>query len=523
MSDSGKLVKSGVCEGYLGYLCDSVQMYHTYKGTSPVDFLQTLLDNHNEQVSADKQIFLGQCDVSGDNTNSKTTAYRTTLEEIKINLIDRLGGEIRVRRADGKLVLDYLKQYGTSSSATIELAKNMRSLNVKIDATNIITRLIPLGCQLDQGETAERLDIASVNNGTVYIDDEAAMSKYGVIVGTAEFDDITLPENLLNAGVKYLENNNRVRKAYAAQVLDLSLLDKAQDSFRVGNTYRFKNGFMDLDEELRLIKRTVDIYKPYRPSVEIGDKAERITDISVRMARLIEYEMPQQKLDILASAKATATALINAGINGYVVVNKNEILIMDTPDKETATKIWRWNSGGFGYSDTGYSGEYNTAITMDGAIVADFITAGVLRGLEIVNGDGTFHVSPDGSVTASAINITGGSININTQDEEYDVIKLNNGDWHSQLSPLQLKLVNDDNTYELIIQAGGIWLKKNGENMAAISSGGGNIFAKTLTADMLSVSGDAHVSNLYFTMDEKPQSLAGWISGLDQRVKNLEG
>lgn len=523
MSDSGKLVKSGVCEGYLGYLCDSVQMYQNYKNTRPVDFLQTLLENHNSQVSADKKIFLGQCDVSDENTNSKTTAYRTTLEEIKINLIERLGGEIRIRKSDGKLMLDYLKQYGTKSSATIELAKNMRSLNVKTDSTNIITRLIPLGCQTDQGETAQRLDISSVNNGTAYIDDEAAMSKYGVIVGTAVFDDITLPENLIKSGRTYLQNNNRVRKAYAAQVLDLSLLDKARDSFRVGNTYRFKNSFMDLDEELRLIKRTVDIYKPYRPSVEIGDKAERITDISVRMARLIEYEMPQQKLDILASAKATATAIINAGINGYVAVNKNEILIMDTPDKATATKVWRWNSGGFGYSDNGYSGEYGTAITMDGAIVADFITAGVLRGLEIVNGDNTFHVSPDGSVTASAINITGGSININTQDETYDVIKLNKGSWHSQVSPLQLRIINDSTGCEIILQAGGIWFKKNGENMAVVSGDGGNIFAKSLAADMLSVIGDAHVSNLYFAMDDAPQSLAAWIGNLDQRIKNLEG
>lgn len=69
---------------------------------------------------------------------------------------------------------------------------------------------------------------------------------------------------------------------------------------------------MGLDEELRIMKRTVDIYKPYSPMIEVGDKAERITDISVRTAHLIEYELPQQKLDKLAFAKTTATDLINA-------------------------------------------------------------------------------------------------------------------------------------------------------------------------------------------------------------------
>lgn len=42
--------------------------------------------------------------------------------------------------------------------------------------------------------------------------------------------------------------------------------------------------------------------------------------------------------------------------------------------------MWRWNSGGLGYSDTGYNGKFKTAITMKGEIVADFITAGVLNG-----------------------------------------------------------------------------------------------------------------------------------------------
>lgn len=51
---------------------------------------------------------------------------------------------------------------------------------------------------------------------------------------------------------------------------------------------------------------------------------------------------------------------------------------MNTPDVNTATKIWRWNMNGFGYSSNGINGPYGTAITMDGAIVADFITAGIL-------------------------------------------------------------------------------------------------------------------------------------------------
>lgn len=437
----------------------------------------------------------------------------------------------------------------------------MKSLDVKTDSTNIITRLIPLGCQLNNGETAERLDISSVNDGKMYIDDEAAIEKYGIIVGTAEFDNITLPENLLKAGREYLKNNNRIRKAYEAQVLDLSIIDTNHENIRCGNTYQFVNKFMGLDEELRIMKRTVDIYKPYSPMVEIGDKAERITDISVRTAQLIEYELPQQKLDILASAKATATDLINAGINGYVVVNPNEILIMDTPDKATATKVWRWNSGGFGYSNTGYNGEYGTAMTMDGAIVADFITAGVLRGLEIVNGDGTFrvdtdgkvkasavditggsinvgngtfHVSNDGKVNASAIDITGGSINMVSSDASYDIIRLNCNQWTHKMSPLEIVLENSYENFELKVQAGGLWLTYDDETTIWIGAESGSITSQGNITVKGTISADGKISSkdiisaedlrfkckdgYYYTLSDVIQTIQLDIQDLYRRV-----
>lgn len=53
---------------------------------------------------------------------------------------------------------------------------------------------------------------------------------------------------------------------------------------------------------------------------------------------------------------------------------------MDAPTIADAKKVWRWNSSGLGYSSKGYNGEYALAMTMDGAIVASFITAGTLNG-----------------------------------------------------------------------------------------------------------------------------------------------
>lgn len=526
VTSAGKVYKSCSCEGHLTYLNDSIQPYHHYESSTVTEFLTALLDYHNSVTPTEKHITLGSCDFSGDNTNSKTTSYRNTLEEIKVNLIERIGGEIRIRKVNGALVLDFLHQYGVKSDTTVELAKNIYSLSVDTDSSNIITRLVPLGAQLND-ETSERLTISEVNDGLPYIDDETAISRYGIIMGTVTFDDITVASNLKQRGQEYLTNNNRVKKGYAAQVLDLSLLKDQLDSqlcIRAGNTYHFKHDIIGLDEDLRVMKCSVDIFKPYKPEVQIGDKAESITSIATRTASLIEYELPKQRIDILASAKATATALIEAGINGYVVVNGNEILIMDTPNKETATKVWRWNSGGFGYSNNGYSGPYSVAMTMDGAIVADFITAGVLRGIEITNGNGfhvdpngivtakaidinngngafhvfpngavtataininngngVFYVAPDGTVRASAINITGGSINIETNSESFDVISLShhsdqyNTDWVHTISPLEWKLENTDIDCKVVAQAGAINFYSGSTITAEIQSNTGDV------------------------------------------------
>ena len=87
----------------------------------------------------------------------------------------------------------------------------------------------------------------------------------------------------------------------------------------------------------------------------------------------------------LESAIEHSTQLITGGLGGYVVINlnadgqPNEILIMDTPDKETAVNVWRFNAGGLGHSHNGYNGPFNdVALTADGKINATMITTGVM-------------------------------------------------------------------------------------------------------------------------------------------------
>ena len=88
---------------------------------------------------------------------------------------------------------------------------------------------------------------------------------------------------------------------------------------------------------------------------------------------------------LINSAIQNATDRITGQTGGYVVLHTDsetglpyELLILDQPSIEDAVNVWRWNVEGLGFSNNGYNGPYETAITADGQIVADFITSGSL-------------------------------------------------------------------------------------------------------------------------------------------------
>lgn len=95
--------------------------------------------------------------------------------------------------------------------------------------------------------------------------------------------------------------------------------------------------------------------------------------------------------DVLASAVNRSSQLITGGLGGNVVINRTsdgtpyEIIIFKTehPEDEqilaNAKYVWRWNSGGLGYSSDGYDSQnYELALNSNGEINADMITTGTL-------------------------------------------------------------------------------------------------------------------------------------------------
>ena len=285
MDSNGIIYKTVVCESYLGYLNDSVQSYETISGVSAEELFKKIINNHNSQVENSKKFIIGEIkiDTSSSDNEDRYLNYEKTFDSINKNLIERFGGELRVRKAGDNIYIDYIKEIGEKKNTVIALANNLIAIEQEKDPSEIITRLIPVGAKLENSD--ERLTITSINGGINYVEDEEAIKEFGVIVDTVNFDDITEAIELLNKAKSYLKENNKIKKKYKIDALDLSTIDLNFDSFEVGNKYRVINPLMNIDEELRIIEKTLDINSPQNSSLTFGDKFEDIKDYQLGITK----------------------------------------------------------------------------------------------------------------------------------------------------------------------------------------------------------------------------------------------
>ena len=301
MSEDGLYDAAYDCEGELGYLHDSVQRHLEFRGT-PKELFTQLLNYHNQQTEEYKRFEVGIFEVttSTDNLYIYLSAEKTTYEEIVDKILDRVGGELRIRKENGKRYLDVLERVGEQKQTPIKIAKNLKSMSRSVDPTEIITRLTPLGTRIESEEegatdaSEARLTIESVNNGLPYIDDVALINEFGIQGGSITWDDITLPSRLLSTGNNWLANQKVALVQYEISALDLSLIGLDIDDFDVGNSHQVINQIMEINENLRIIGKSTDINKPHDDSLKIGDKFKNLdeyqADANKSAKNIIELE-----------------------------------------------------------------------------------------------------------------------------------------------------------------------------------------------------------------------------------------
>lgn len=494
MDEQGLICKSVTCEGRLGWLYDSVQPYAEYKVVGIRTVLASFISKHNTQVGDDKHISVGQVTVTGENNYTYSVNWVSTMDAISEQLVGKFGGEIQLRDQDGKVYIDYLEHIGHGTDTKIELAVNLKTISREVDETSVITRLYPLGAKLTDSE--KRLTIGSVNGGKDYIEDSALVAKYGVISGTQTWDDVTQASILKTKATAYMKNANKAKKQYKITAVDLSTIDMNFEQFELGCWYRVVNPLMGIDEDLRIIGITINLDNPEQSELTFGDKFETMTGFMTAKTKSLQTAIDDSEFrnrQVIDSKIENATKLITGAEGGHVILDPSEkperILIMDTADINTCKSCIQLNKNGLGFwksSDGGSAkdGPYTNAWTIDGNLVASFITALTLTGLKINNGSGTFKVDESGNVVANKLSsksatITGGSINIQTSSQNTSVIQLSHNEWALKVSPLEIRIDNSTIGGHIVLQAGAMSGYWNNELKFSLDTNSGNVSTYT--------------------------------------------
>lgn len=143
--------KHFTCEGQLAYLNDSIQRPAEYHDMTVRGYLESLIASHNKQVKKDRQFKVGIVTVTDNNDSLyRYTNYNSTMKEIKEDLVDDLGGYLRVRNVNGTAYLDYISDYDNVSTQSIEFGENLLDFSRNTDVSDIATVFIPLGAKLEE-------------------------------------------------------------------------------------------------------------------------------------------------------------------------------------------------------------------------------------------------------------------------------------------------------------------------------------------------------------------------------------
>lgn len=301
-------------EGFESFLHDSVQPWAEFHDTSPQDFLQALIDQHNAQVEEYKQVQLGTITVtnSTDNVYRFTDDTKDTYDNIKEKLIDRLGGEIRIRHESGGLFLDYMPIIGKKSDQPIQLRNNLLSMSQKLDPSNVITVLKPLGAAEERSDEEEaqavstpRLTISNVNGGSPFLRDQKLIDKFGIQVGVQTWDDVKTDSILLTKGKEFLANQKPVKQQVQIAAVDLSLVGRSVSDFWCGDYYDVVNPLIGFSQALRLSAQTIDLVTPQSSTLQVGDKLLSVEDYNADLNKASKKVSYLENRLIIVSAEAT--------------------------------------------------------------------------------------------------------------------------------------------------------------------------------------------------------------------------
>ncbi len=321
-------------------------------------------------------------------------SVRKALGGVEGSILDTWGGEYHFNNYR----IELLKARGTDNSVTIEYGKNLTDAKQERNIANIVTAIFPYAKYTPEGKENEVY--VSLKEKTLVHAGAAdyAYKRCEIVDFSSEWESGTIiTEDMLRTKAEaYLEKistepdiNITLSYAQLKKTKDYKNI-QAMESVALCDTVTVRIDKLQIEATAKIVKVKYDSLKEHYDTMEIGSVRTNLTkQLTATQQEVTEsikknQTRAEQIKKQIEQTIADTTAAITGNSGGYVVLypekNPQEIYILDQPELSKAKNVWRWNLAGLGHSSTGVNGKFTTAITADGQIVADFITAGELTG-----------------------------------------------------------------------------------------------------------------------------------------------
>ena len=268
---------------------------------------------------------------------------------------------------------------GSDNGVTIRYGKNMTDLTDDTDSGSTYTGIYPYWYSDQDGlvELPEKVVYADEHDDRVVVVD----ATQSINAKPTEAQLRAWAETYITSHAGKVSNSIKISFVQLWQTEEYKNVASLQ-RVKLCDTVTVIHPVLGVETKTNVVKVVYDAIRERYSSMTLSEPKTSLTDI-IQDQINIETESFAQK-SFVSSAIAAATLLIQGGYGGHVVIGSNsdgwpeEILIMDTEDRNTAVNVIRMNMGGIGFSRNGYAGPFETAWTVDGHFYANWIDAGTL-------------------------------------------------------------------------------------------------------------------------------------------------
>lgn len=348
-------------------------------------------------------------DTSGEFIVSVPSSIRSRLGGVTGSILDVYGGEFEFDNYTVKLH----NNRGMNRGVSIRYGKNLTDIKQEQNCASIATGIYPYWSgDVDGNSVLVELPEKIINAPGTY-----NFVRIRTLDLSSEFEKQPTVDQLRAKAKNYVESNNIgiptvslsvsfAQLEQSEEYKGLKLLERVS----LFDTVNVEFTALGVSATAKAVKLIYDALADRVKSITLGSVKANIADTIVEQQQEIAKAPTKTELE---RAKEAATSWLTNG-KGYAYFRKDDlgnivdILFMDTQDTSTAVNVMRVGQSGIGFSHNGVNGPYESAWTIDGRFVADFITTGNLNATLIRAG-----VLQDKTGKVFSLDLDGGTLDAN--------------------------------------------------------------------------------------------------------------